>query len=381
MATPALIALACWPAWVYLVRRWGDGSDEPLGVVAALSLCWLARSRTTKAPAGPWVAGLLLYAWLRPWLPPLLSAAIALLLVTAACSRARHGRILPGWLGLALLSLPSLASLQFFLGYPARLSAAEAARWLLGLEGYVVQRHGLVLSWAGQSLAVDAPCSGLTSLWMTLFFVMLLASRRLWTLRQTLAMATLGTLVAWSANVLRLTGLFFSELLLQRPELHQLMGVVTFLLGLAVLQRLAPGATPESPSPQASTRAPLSFCLLVAAAGLFSPTPSPAPAFPGWPREWRGQPLQLTEEVTLAGFPGRIGRFETPQGPLLLRWVCRPSRLLHSSADCYRAAGLPFQGQEAIYDADGRRFDDISQWFWAATLGQSRGPWMAETRP
>lgn len=114
----------------------------------------------------------------------------------------------------------------------------------------------------------------------------------------------------------------------------------------------------------------------MAATGLLTPAPAAPPAFPGWPNRW----VQLVEEIPLADFPGRIGRFQTSDGPLLLRRIARPSRLLHSTADCLRAAGRSPVAREAIFDADGRCYEDVSQWFWAATLGQSRGPWMAETR-
>ncbi len=386
MATSTLLALACWPAWLYLLQRWVDGSDEPLGLLAAASLLWLSRTPVRQSkPAGPWLVGLLAYGGLRPYAPPMLSSALALLLLAAALSQARHGRILPGWLGLALLSLPSLASLQFFLGYPARLSAACAAQNLLSLEGFPIQLQGLVLQWGQQRLSVDPPCSGLAGLWMLLFYTMLLASQRRWNLPRTLTMAGLAVAVAWAANVLRLSGLFFSELVLHRPELHQPVGLVTFLLGLASLHHLAPPpqdpqnqSQPQTPSPEAAPP-PAPLILLLAASGLFSAPPPAPPAFPGWPRQWQGRPLHIAQEVTLPGFPGRIARCHTPQGPLLLRWVNRPTRLLHSSADCYRAAGLPFQGEETIYDADGRRFHDVSQWYWAASFGTSRGPWIAET--
>jgi hypothetical protein len=35
---------------------------------------------------------------------------------------------------------------------------------------------------------------------------------------------------------------------------------------------------------------------------------------------------------------------------------------------------------ERIVDANGLAFTDTSAWFWAASLGQSAGPWRAVTR-
>ena len=135
-----------------------------------------------------------------------------------------------------------------------------------------------------------------------------------------------------------------------------------------------------------------------------------------WPREWRGQALQplarsAVEARFAERFPGRIARFRVADSgdELVLREVQRPTRMLHPAADCWRgigwqvaAAGLvreddgtdgddlwrcfeaTHSGQrvricERIVDARGQVFTDTSAWFWAASLGQSVGPWLALT--
>jgi exosortase/archaeosortase family protein len=70
--------------------------------------------------------------------------------------------------GLALLSLPLLASLQFYLGYPLRVLTAEASRWLLTCA-FVVERSGAALTVNGRLVLVDAPCSGVQMLWLGYF--------------------------------------------------------------------------------------------------------------------------------------------------------------------------------------------------------------------
>ena len=379
----ALILLACWPAWPYLWARWLDGSDEPLGVVAALLLLWLSRSPPIE-PVNPKIARLwlALYAALCLWTPPLVGAALAMLCLTAVACQTRHGQVKPGWLGLALLSLPSLASLQFFLGYPARLAAAQCACWLLALQGFQVERRGVELLWRGRHLLVDTPCSGLATLWMMMFFAMGLAAVRNLGWGQTIRLAGLALGLAWAANLLRLTGLFYSELILNRPELHTPIGLVGCGLGAALLWALCPGPGPTvGPSPSQQTRQTFwGLALTVALLGFVNGSPPAAVDFPGWPKQLAGRPLQLLEEVDVAGFPGRIGRFEACGEGIVLRWVNRPTRMLHSSADCFRARGVTFQGSEKIYDADGHCFDDVSQWFWSAASGRSRGPWLAVTR-
>jgi exosortase/archaeosortase family protein len=287
---------------------------------------------------------------------------------------------------LALLSLPSLASLQFFLGYPARVASAEAARWLLGAQGFPVQRQGAELVCGARHLLVDAPCSGLGMLWMTLFFGMGLAAVRRTGWVATARLTAVAVSAALAANVLRLTGLFATELVLGRPDLHSSIGVASFLLGIALVGWAAPPAV--APGTPTKVTVPVRLALAVALLGLL-PAPTPrAPAFPGWPATWEGQRLSLREEVTVPGFPGRIGRFTVGSDVLLLRWVARPTRLLHSSLDCLRGAQggsadfswQGWHGREVIRDARGQEFTDVSQWFWAASLGQSEGPWLATTR-
>jgi len=364
------LLLAGWAALPYLASRW---PEEPVSLAAALGLAFLSRGRGVPA-----LAGLLLYGVLRPWAPDLVCAGVLLTTFAAGSSRAAAGRVLPGWLGLALLSLPGLASLQFFFGYPARVASAEAARWLLGLQGFPVVRDGPELICGTRRLLVDAPCSGLGMLWTTLLFAVGLAAVRRSGWRATLRCVGVAVLAAWVANVLRLTGLFYSELLLGRPELHGPIGVVCFGLGLVVVAGLGPaaGAAGEGRAVAASRFVPL-VALLVALVPQLTPAPV---AFPGWPLP--------VEEVRVEGFPGRVARAREGDDVLLLRWVDRPTRALHSSLECLRGARgsssaftwQGWEGQEYVEDADGRRYADVSLWFWEAMLGRSRGPWLAVTR-
>ena len=140
-----------------------------------------------------------------------------------------------------------------------------------------------------------------------------------------------------------------------------------------------------------------------------------------WPTHWQGlalQPLALSavELRFAAQFPGRIARFAVAdRSELVLREVQRPTRMLHPAADCWRGLGwridatrLEYDARDAqaapsalwrcfeathntdstqrvrvcerIVDARGLAFTDTSAWFWAASLGQSNGPWQAVTR-
>ena len=130
-----------------------------------------------------------------------------------------------------------------------------------------------------------------------------------------------------------------------------------------------------------------------------------------WPHEWDGHPLRplattAVEQRFAARFPGAIGRFSDGERVLVLRSVTQPTRMLHPAADCFRGLGYGIANTRLEHDAqkrlwrcfeatapdgtrlrvcerieapDGSAFVDPSSWFWAASLGQSSGPWRAVT--
>lgn len=134
-----------------------------------------------------------------------------------------------------------------------------------------------------------------------------------------------------------------------------------------------------------------------------------------WPQVWDGRPLRplaLTpvEQRFAARFPGAIGRFDDGERVIVLRSVTRPTRMLHPAADCFRGLGYRVEQVRLEHDAkqrlwrcfeatapggerlpirlrvcerieanDGSAFIDPSSWFWAASLGNSSGPWRAVT--
>ena len=60
-----LCALAAWPSWLWAARRLGDGSDDPLGIIALATLgllLWCDRSSLRGQPRWRWlgVAAMLL---------------------------------------------------------------------------------------------------------------------------------------------------------------------------------------------------------------------------------------------------------------------------------------------------------------------------------
>ncbi|WP_225782079.1 exosortase Q [Xenophilus sp. Marseille-Q4582] len=187
-------ALALWPAWLWMGRRLADGSDDPLGLLALAALAalaWQQRAALRTAPRLGWlllagaatVAATLLRTGLGPlpaW-PPLLASLLAVLAIAcgllAFLPRPALGAAadapLPGVpalpvLGLAVLALPLLSSLQFYAGYPLRVLTAELSHWLL-MPFFRVAREGASLWISGRLVIVDAPCSGVQMVWLGYF--------------------------------------------------------------------------------------------------------------------------------------------------------------------------------------------------------------------
>jgi exosortase/archaeosortase family protein len=252
----AIHAAALWPHGVWTARRMADGSDDPLGIAAALALLlWLVRERESLRPTPRlhWlaVAALLtLAATAAVFIAPPLAAA--LLAVLALCA---HGC---AWLperapraalaGLALLALPLVASLQFYVGYPLRVFTAQFSAWLLQAIGFEAERSGASMTVAGQLVIVDAPCSGVQMAWMAYFAACAVAAftrRRDAVLLRRLPLVGLAVLCA---NVLRNTTLVALEARPQglAPWEHEAIGLTALSVMVAVTVRLVTARTGAS---------------------------------------------------------------------------------------------------------------------------------------
>lgn len=178
---PALLWLACLalalaPTWAWMTRRMLDRSDDPLGLLALAALCvvaWCHRQRLRAAPRLRWLAvalaGTLLSTLALGSLPPLLCAVLGLAGLGAALAAFLPAGVAAApVVGLAVLSLPWIASLQFYAGYPLRALTAEASRWLLA-PFFAVERSGTALRVDGQLVIVDAACSGVQLVWLGYF--------------------------------------------------------------------------------------------------------------------------------------------------------------------------------------------------------------------
>lgn len=191
----ALQTVALWPTWRWMAARVSDGSDDPLGllaIAAIAALVWSVRGQLCCAPRLSWMAaalvGTLAATFMRGSVTPLATSLLAMLSwacgliafmpsVRRGAMQVRHGVLWPAprhavptvpVLGLAVLALPLIASLQFYAGYPLRVLTAEASRWLLTVA-FAVQREGSSLLVNGHLVIVDAPCSGVQMAWAGYF--------------------------------------------------------------------------------------------------------------------------------------------------------------------------------------------------------------------
>lgn len=247
----ALTPLLFWDSWRLLAGRFGDGlSALPLALVGlAVAAPALRRIAAGKAEPVP-LAGLsfALAAYVAAVLagPALPGVAVAVVTIALICRRIAGSSLpWPPLVGLALLALPVLPSLDFYLAYPMRLAGSVLAASLLRLNGIGVGVEGVALSWNGSLLLFDAACSGVRMLWAGLLLVSaigLAAGFGPWRYARAVAIAAA---IAISGNAVRAASLFYVENgfagPLQGPLVHEAVGLISFaMLALATLFCVAP---------------------------------------------------------------------------------------------------------------------------------------------
>jgi exosortase/archaeosortase family protein len=239
------VVVAFWPVWRWYGLRLVDGSDEPWGLLAlGLAGVFLWRERDwVRVERRGLLAALLplgIYVGWYGYLPALVRGLLAVGTVVLMLGMWRRN---PGGAGLLVLSLPVMASLQFYAGYPMRVGIAVVSEGVLSLMGLGVTREGVNLLWEGQRVVVDAPCSGVQMLWVGFLMHFALAAwyrlrpgRLFWA-----SMVTGGVLLA--ANVVRSTGLFFLEtgMVSGMPGAHEGMGLLVFAGVLVWMVKLHQG--------------------------------------------------------------------------------------------------------------------------------------------
>ena len=441
----ALPALALMPVWMWCAARLFDRSDDPLGIVALAALAVLVardRDRFANAPRVGWlVLATLLSAGAilgDPLLPALARGVLAVLSLCAVLMALRApGQPMLALTGLALLALPLLSSLQFFIGYPLRVVTAEASRWILALFGVAAERSGSALEIASHLVMVDAPCSGIHMGWVAYFTACVAAVAMRVPDSRFLRRIPLVGVAVLAGNVARNTLLVIKEAkLVQWPDCtHEAIGILAFAAVAALVLWHVAAAAGDQPvawrmrepydltfNNAKRTWARL-FSLAVLTLLMLWPWIKPEhviaddtrPAIE-WPQKLEGRPLHPLalsdiEQRFADQFPGVIGRFTDGHRSIVLRFVVAPTRMLHQASDCYRGLGYrvlstalehepspPVSGPpklwrcfiaekngrrvrvcERIVDAVGQTFTDTSAWYWSAVMGRSIGPWQAIT--
>jgi exosortase/archaeosortase family protein len=233
----AALVASLWPVWSWIALRAADPGEgwELVSLATAVLFVLLRKPAAPPAAAALALPALLLlaYAASYPFLPPLLRAAIAMAALAAAASALWFGRPLHLPLaGLLLLSLPLIASLNFYLGYPLRLVVGKATALLLQMNGFAVLAEGSLLVWNGESIAIDAPCSGVKMLWAGAYLAFALAAFRRLDAIRTSILAVLAAAAVVAANVLRAAALFYVEAGIIRPpgDWHAAIGVAVFVV-------------------------------------------------------------------------------------------------------------------------------------------------------
>ncbi|MDH5356999.1 MAG: exosortase/archaeosortase family protein [Gammaproteobacteria bacterium] len=229
--------LSFWPVINWYWIRMLDSSDDNFGLLAlvtALGLVFLRRgeSRSQVLPVMTITLLMLVYLISLFLLPPILRAAIAMTLIAVLLSHIYMGRRMqPGLWGLLILSLPVMASVQFYLGYPLRWIVGFVAEKLLQLNGLAVSHSGTVLNWSGGTVSIDAPCSGVKMLWFGFYLCFTLACLYRLSPVRLVALGTITSVVIVAANSLRATALFYTEsgLIAMPGWAHNGIGIVMFI--------------------------------------------------------------------------------------------------------------------------------------------------------
>ncbi|MBY0550262.1 MAG: exosortase/archaeosortase family protein [Candidatus Obscuribacterales bacterium] len=425
--TLAALAVAFWPLWSWYAARTMDKSDEPWGLCALLTVTAILlhehfsnSSKTQTATSKPFdVAGtcaLMIYVITFPIAPNLLQAVLAVLalwfLVVARMRVSSH----TGALGLLLLSLPVIPSLNFFAGYPLRLIVTYGVVVLLNALGLQAVQESTMIRVNNELIAVDAPCSGISMLWAEAYVVALSSCLLRFNIKNTLALSFVGLGLILVGNTLRATALSISSQLDWNKltgasgdlegQIHTGVGLLVFcavaVATMLVAQKIAgpspsdssqttakPPGTGESkpllnaknestslplsasitshfPSSESRSKMLLITCGLACVAAIMplvfhhDKPMAPDPVVT-WPTSVNGHQLtpvaSPAEEAAFAAeFPGRMRRFSDGNSAYFVRVVNRETRQLHPSSDCFRGLGYSTEPKPLVVMEDGSRW-------------------------
>jgi exosortase len=213
-----------------------------VALASALFFLWQQDSNRNEQPSLYLPAAMfIVYAISYHFLPPLLISALALISIGCTLSTLRLARRFHfGLIGLLLLALPVIPTLQFYLGYPLRVLVATLALPILRLNGIMVVRDGSCLSWGGTLISIDAPCSGIKMLWTGLYLAFALCCCYRLNNVKTAALAVMAVILVIFGNTLRAVSLFYIESgIIKMPGwTHEGVGLLLFAITALAISAL-----------------------------------------------------------------------------------------------------------------------------------------------
>ena len=229
---------AFWPVWEWFYKSFNDPSGNAWGIIPLMTAGVFLISR--KQPDSVNIRLLyvpvvlcLVYTVSFHISPPSIRAAIAVFTLSLTASILAFNKpIHIGLSGLLMLSLPVMPSLQFYFGYPMRVTSGMLAVPLLQFSGFPVQLEGTLLNMNNILISIDAPCSGIKMMWAGLYLAMTLSCFYRLSVLKTIGILLLTFPVIIFGNTIRTTGLFFTESgIIQLPSWsHNAIGMMAFLL-------------------------------------------------------------------------------------------------------------------------------------------------------
>jgi exosortase/archaeosortase family protein len=422
--------LSSLPVLAWYVRRAMDSSDEPLGIIAlgaALVTIAVSARYGHRDRDRVWIRAERLIACavllvavqvtgLVKW--PLV---LGLLAVTGIAWSVTMPRAKAGLVMLLVLSLPLVATLDFFAGYPMRWVAANLAHALLAVAGVPVERSGVMLLDSGRIVGIDPPCAGIRMLWTACFVAAVLAARMRLSWPRTLTLAGLAVACVVIGNGLRAAIVYLPESgRVSWPDwAHPGAGLLIHAGVLAIVSAAGSRFSRVASSDLGQRFVRIGFAAVmmlgvatIVVSGAAGRTQVEGVRLDPWPATIGGiplvaLPLSKAEQSFARAFPGDVARFACGASEVILRRTTRPTRMMHPAAHCLRAAGFETHSEPLFRDTDGRvwgqlratrdgrtfrvleRYADVSEtttatdasaWFWQALASPDDGPWTGITR-
>lgn len=341
-------------------------------------------------------------------------------------------------LGLILLSMPILSSVQFFIGYPIRIVVTKISSYILTLGGINVYQESTCLIFNNSSVCVDAPCSGVQMLLTGFYITFVFSFIKKFNTLKSILLLLLSFFIVIFVNIFRATSLFYVESgfifknhlntynlndfkeAIQKL-IHDYVGILSFIiiaLFIMILSDLISKNKSKflekefdfsSFSFNKLKSNPILFLIMILSVFFINIDPKKEIIDNKIISEYeilgvkklKALPFTSLEKRFISDFAGKTGRFTDGEREIIVRKIDFPTRKLHSASDCYKGLGykidfLPifvdkngnkwnsfkavknnksFIVNERIYDDFGNSWTDVSSWYWSSLLGKSNKPW------